>query len=123
MTAWTLHYRDPGGHKLFTCEAEPGRSSLFIADQSGYTPDDTEDGPLRFDLRHGTGEIRVDLDQHRGSGSGRSTALPVIHADTGDRTHIMASPRLVVAIAAYYEIPVRLIFGGLAWTMASVEEG
>ena len=122
MTNWTLHYRDPGGHKLFTCEAEPGPSGLYIADRSGYTPDDTDDGPLRFDLRHGTGEIRVDLDKRRDGGSGRSTMLPVVHADTGDRTNITASPRLVVAIAAYFGIPVRMTFGGLEWTPPSPSE-
>ena|GEM_PF-6692265 len=40
---WQLLYRALGGHKFF----RRGRH-VYVADMSGSTPDDTDDGPLRI---------------------------------------------------------------------------
>lgn len=44
MPTWTRHTANKGGHRLFTASDRPG---VFIADESGATPDTCDDGPVR----------------------------------------------------------------------------
>jgi hypothetical protein len=68
---WTPIATLPGGHRLFT---RPGSDAVAVADNSGATPDQTEDGILYLDL---TAPLLVD--EH--------CSAPVIGgADT--RTHV-----------------------------------
>jgi hypothetical protein len=45
--AWRLEYTLPGGHRLFKKDDGPG---FYIADDSGATPDLTDDGELWLDV-------------------------------------------------------------------------
>jgi hypothetical protein len=46
---WKLIWRAPsGGHKFFSDARHPG--AIAIADQSGYLPSETDDGPLYLDF-------------------------------------------------------------------------
>jgi hypothetical protein len=47
MSQFTLLYHAQGGHRFFSAQKRPG--VLVIADNSGKTPEDTEDGPLVVD--------------------------------------------------------------------------
>jgi hypothetical protein len=46
-TKWKLIHKCPRGHKYFTKGEDD--TTLYIADDSGSTPDVTDDGPLRVD--------------------------------------------------------------------------
>lgn len=44
---WSLLYRAPGGHKYFEGKVY-GETRIGISDDSGYLPDETDDGVLYF---------------------------------------------------------------------------
>lgn len=46
---WRMTEQLPDGHRLFTCRLEDGTFRHAIADNSGRTPEDTEDGILWLD--------------------------------------------------------------------------
>lgn len=53
MARWTCIHKDKGGHRLFIDTDLPVEGTdvprVFIADQSGSTPDQTDDGVLEID--------------------------------------------------------------------------
>lgn len=75
---WQLLETLPGGHRLFR---SPGSSSIYIADESGRTPDLTDDGPLWLDQ---TMPLTVEFEKH----AGNQCHVPVI----GDATSTYRVP-------------------------------
>lgn len=69
MPKWTKVIDFKGGHKFFTREDQPG--VIYVADASGETPDQTDDGPLSLDF---TAMAQI-----------RSVVLPV---SVGDGSHV-----------------------------------
>jgi hypothetical protein len=73
MARWNLIDTLPGVHRVFT---RPDSSSVYIADNSGQTPDQTEDGVLWLDM---TQPLRV---------GPRACAAPVVSMPKpGQRDH------------------------------------
>lgn len=48
--SWNLEHTLPGGHRLFTKREAPFTGKVYVADESGQTPDLTDDGLLWLDL-------------------------------------------------------------------------
>lgn len=92
----------PGGHRYFT-EVETGR--LTLADESGRTPDETDDGVLYIDqqtideVNHG---IEL-IDDHPGSGLRGS--IPLLDIE-GNSTSTGGSLEEILALAEHLETAV-----------------
>lgn len=97
---WTLETKLSGGHRLFNKADNDG---VYIADESGATPDLTDDGPMWLDLsRH----IKTD---------GQHVYVPVRKGDD-DAT---SAPHVVsVALADALYLSARY-----AWTIATPHGG
>lgn len=88
---FTLIRRLPGGHRIFRTSG--GR--FAIADDSGRTPDQTDDGVLYVETR---GVIRFANDAHYGS-------LPLVTPD-GTATRTLASMADAMVLAAMLAMPI-----------------
>lgn len=47
---WTLLKRISGGHKFFWLVSDHSYGTVGVADDSGYTPDQTDDGVMLLDM-------------------------------------------------------------------------
>jgi hypothetical protein len=83
---WKLLFKAPGGHRYF--EAEDGR--VAVADDSGATPDKTEDGVLY-------------LDKSRPIKMGKFGSIPVL-TEEGEQTSVLEVAEGAILVANRFKM-------------------
>lgn len=88
-------------HKYFTEFGPEGRTGrIGVADDSGKTPDDTDDGPLYLDRER---PILISSDNN--------VRIPLRDAD-GKETATPGSFREALCVAERFKMEIRAVFGG-----------
>lgn len=110
MNAWNKLADDPQGHRLFRLAgpkglASDGRVRLFVADRSGSTPDNTDDGRRGY-------LTEIDYIGTKMSGAvylEPSHGFIVANLPTTDGKRVHLSPRCAVEVAALWRLPMTLV--------------
>lgn len=93
----------PDGHRIFSTQGTP--SDFLIADESGDTPDQTDDGELFLDR-----ERNLSIDQETEDENGRITthcSIPLRTAD-GLISRTPSNPATIMYLAIAFRWPVKV---------------
>lgn len=92
----------PDGHRIFTKQDQPG---YLIADESGDTPDQTDDGELFLDLKR-----NLLIDQEPEDGNGRIVTycdIPLLDAN-GKQTRTPSNPATIMYLSISFQWPIKV---------------
>lgn len=95
MSRWTRLFKISGGHKYFSDAENPGH--VAIADDSGATPDETDDGVLYIAKAL---DVTVDRQDH--------WSIPLVYPTGRPTTHTSVSADEAIFVASLYGMTIRV---------------